>query len=69
MGTMYYDENEYPEMRSALLIGAAYRADPQYTDEQLNALIPKILIFDKNLTTIERNKVRNQLASTYGITI
>lgn len=56
-----------PKSPGSMTLGAAWAYDAQYPMEQLNGRIARVLVFDEDLSTADRNTVRNQLKALYGI--
>ncbi len=56
-----------PKTCGAMTLGSSFFAC--FPVEQMNGKFARVLIFDTKLSTNERNKVRNQLAALYGITL
>lgn len=59
--------DERPKTPGSLTLGATWYTTPRFVLEQLNGSVARVIVFDENISTGERLKVRNQLASLYGI--
>lgn len=56
-----------PKSINNMTLGALWYLDPRFVLEQLNGSIARVFIFDKNLSTSERLRVRTQLGALYGV--
>lgn len=64
-GVVTSGSDVHPKTCGAMALGAVFYACSPL--EQMNGNIARVLIFDHQLSTVERTKVRNQLAAIYGI--
>lgn len=56
-----------PKTPRCMTVGATWYGNPRFVLEQLNGKIARVLVFDQNLPSAERSKVRNLLKTQYGL--
>jgi hypothetical protein len=58
-----------PKTPGSMTVGGGWYTSPPYVNEQFNGNVARIFIFNENLSSSERKKVRTYLASKYGVAL
>lgn len=68
-GTVFNCSDVRPKTVGGMSIGTAWLTTPNKPVDQLNGKIARILVFNQNLSSSDRTRVRQLLANKYGLSI